>query len=102
METENPQLRAYFARASFLKSAPDARQLPCDAGIEIAFAGRSNAGKSSALNTLCAQKSLARASKRPGRTQLLNVFTLDETRRLVDLPGYGYAEVPMESLKPQD
>ena len=99
MQTENPQLRAYFARAAFLKSAPEARQLPLDSGVEIAFAGRSNAGKSSALNTLCAQKSLARASKRPGRTQLLNVFVLDEHKRLVDLPGYGYAEVPMEMRK---
>jgi GTP-binding protein len=99
MQTENPQIRAYFARAAFLKSAPEASQLPLDSGVEIAFAGRSNAGKSSALNTLCAQKALARASKRPGRTQLLNVFTLDETKRLVDLPGYGYAEVPMEMRK---
>ncbi len=99
MQTENTQLRAYFARASFLKSAPEVRQLPLDYGVEIAFAGRSNAGKSSALNTLCAQKSLARASKRPGRTQLLNVFVLDEHKRLVDLPGYGYAEVPMEMRK---
>ncbi|MEW5837570.1 MAG: ribosome biogenesis GTP-binding protein YihA/YsxC [Pseudomonadota bacterium] len=99
MQTENTQLRAYFARAAFLKSAPEARQLPQDVGVEIAFAGRSNAGKSSALNTLCAQKSLARASKRPGRTQLLNVFVLDESKRLVDLPGYGYAEVPLEMRK---
>lgn len=95
MEKENPQLRAYFARASFLKSAPDPAHLPADRGAELAFAGRSNAGKSSALNTICAQKSLARASKRPGRTQLLNVFVLDENKRLVDLPGYGYAEVPL-------
>ncbi len=99
MQIENPQLRAYFARATFLKSAPNAAQLPLDRGVEIAFAGRSNAGKSSALNTLCAQKSLARASKRPGRTQLLNVFTLDENKRLIDLPGYGYAEVPLEMRK---
>ncbi len=99
MQTENTQLRAYFARAAFIKSAPEARQLPSDLGVEIAFAGRSNAGKSSALNTLCAQKNLARASKRPGRTQLLNVFALDESKRLVDLPGYGYAEVPMEMRK---
>ncbi|MEW6444729.1 MAG: ribosome biogenesis GTP-binding protein YihA/YsxC [Pseudomonadota bacterium] len=96
MEKENPQLRAYFARAHFLKSAPDPAHLPADRGAEICFAGRSNAGKSSALNTLCAQKGLARASKRPGRTQLLNVFVLDESRRLIDLPGYGYAEAPKE------
>ncbi|MEW6764412.1 MAG: ribosome biogenesis GTP-binding protein YihA/YsxC [Pseudomonadota bacterium] len=99
MEKENPQLRAYFARASFLKSAPDPAHLPADHGAEICFAGRSNAGKSSALNTLCAQKSLARASKRPGRTQLLNVFVLDESKRLIDLPGYGYAEAPREMRK---
>ncbi len=87
-------LRAYFARAQFLLSAPDPAHLPADRGAEIAFAGRSNAGKSSALNTLCAQKNLARTSKRPGRTQLLNVFVLDGDKRLVDLPGYGYAEAP--------
>lgn len=96
MQNENPQLRAYFARASFLKSAPDPAHLPADRGAEIAFAGRSNAGKSSALNALCAQKGLARASKRPGRTQLLNVFVLDESKRLIDLPGYGYAQVPKD------
>ncbi|MFZ5467620.1 MAG: ribosome biogenesis GTP-binding protein YihA/YsxC [Pseudomonadota bacterium] len=96
MQNEDPQLRAYFARASFLKSAPDPAHLPADRGAEIAFAGRSNAGKSSALNALCAQKTLARASKRPGRTQLLNVFVLDDSRRLIDLPGYGYAEAPKE------
>ena len=62
--------------------------------LEVGFAGRSNAGKSSALNTLCDQKSLARTSKTPGRTQLINFFTLDERRSLVDLPGYGYAKVP--------
>ncbi|MDM7322406.1 MAG: ribosome biogenesis GTP-binding protein YihA/YsxC [Gammaproteobacteria bacterium] len=96
MQNEDPQLRAYFARASFLKSAPDPAHLPADRGAEICFAGRSNAGKSSALNTLCAQKTLARASKRPGCTQLLNVFVLDGSRRLIDLPGYGYAEAPKE------
>ena len=68
-------------------------QCPADSGWEIAFAGRSNAGKSSALNTLAGQKSLARTSKTPGRTQLLNFFAVDEERRLVDLPGYGYAKV---------
>jgi GTP-binding protein len=68
--------------------------LPPDRGAEVAFAGRSNAGKSSALNALCAQKSLARTSKTPGRTQQLVYFALDEDRRLLDLPGYGYAKVP--------
>ena len=62
--------------------------------MEVAFAGRSNAGKSSAINTLCENKNLARTSKTPGRTQLINFFTLDDQRRLVDLPGYGYAKVP--------
>ena len=73
-------------------------QLPSDDGIEVAFVGRSNAGKSSALNALTSQKGLARTSKTPGRTQLINLFALDETRRLVDLPGFGYAKVP-EKIK---
>ena len=81
-------------RATFTISAPDIRRLPADNGIEVAFAGRSNAGKSSALNTLTNQKSLARTSKTPGRTQLINFFSLPEGKFLVDLPGYGYAKVP--------
>ena len=81
--------------AQFLKSAASLRDMPADQGFEVAFAGRSNAGKSSALNALAAHKGLARVSKTPGRTQLLNVFTLDDQRRLVDLPGYGYAKVPV-------
>ena len=80
----------------FVTSAPDIRHLPADTGIEVAFAGRSNAGKSSALNTLTNQKSLARTSKTPGRTQLINLFQVAEGLRIVDLPGYGYAEVPEE------
>lgn len=80
----------------FVMSAPDIRHLPSDEGIEVAFAGRSNAGKSSALNTLTQQKSLARTSKTPGRTQLINLFEVKPGIRLVDLPGYGYAEVPEE------
>jgi len=80
----------------FVMSAPDIRHLPSAAGIEVAFAGRSNAGKSSALNTLTQQKSLARTSKTPGRTQLINLFEVKPGIRLVDLPGYGYAEVPEE------
>ena len=83
-----------FRHAQFLTSAAETRQLPADSGAEIAFSGRSNAGKSSALNAICDQTGLARTSKTPGRTQLLNVFALDEGRRLVDLPGYGYAKVP--------
>lgn len=84
--------------AEFVLSAAKINQLPSDEGYEIAFAGRSNAGKSSAINTLTNQKSLARTSKTPGRTQLLNYFRLDDEHRLVDLPGYGYAKVP-ESVK---
>lgn len=80
----------------FVTSAPNIRHMPRDEGIEVAFASRSNAGKSSALNILTNQKSLARTSKRPGRTQLINLFEVEEGHRLVDLPGYGYAEVPEE------
>ncbi|MGJ8691688.1 MAG: ribosome biogenesis GTP-binding protein YihA/YsxC [Thalassotalea sp.] len=86
-------------KAHFIISAPDIRKLPADNGIEVAFAGRSNAGKSSALNALTNQKSLARTSKTPGRTQLLNVFEVEEGRRLIDLPGYGFAKVPLEMKK---
>ena len=82
-----------YRRASFLVSAAKLSQTPPDSGFEVAFAGRSNAGKSSAINVLCDQKGLARTSKTPGRTQLLNFFALDDERRLVDLPGYGYAKV---------
>jgi GTP-binding protein len=85
----NPRYR----RAVFLTSAARLSQTPPDEGFEVAFAGRSNAGKSSAINTLCDQKTLARTSKTPGRTQLLNFFSIDEQRRIVDLPGYGYAKV---------
>ncbi len=81
--------------AKFLKSAGSLRDMPADTGWEVAFAGRSNAGKSSALNALAAHKGLARVSKTPGRTQLLNVFSIDDDRRLIDLPGYGYAKVPI-------
>lgn len=84
-----------YSKAVFLKSAARVIHLPDDAGYEVAFAGRSNAGKSSALNCLTGIKNLARTSKTPGRTQLINLFSLDEERRLVDLPGYGYAKVPM-------
>jgi GTP-binding protein len=83
-----------FHRAHFLISAAKLSQLPdCEGSFEVAFAGRSNAGKSSAINTLTNQKSLARTSKTPGRTQLINLFALDDHRRLVDLPGYGFAKV---------
>ena len=85
-----------YSQATFLKSAARVDQLPEDSGIEVAFAGRSNAGKSSALNCLTGIRQLARTSKTPGRTQLINLFTLkDPQHRLVDLPGYGYAKVSM-------
>ncbi len=89
----SPQIN--LRQAKFTISAPDIRHLPSDGGVEVAFAGRSNAGKSSALNTLTHQNGLARTSKTPGRTQLINIFELCEGRRLVDLPGYGFAKVPM-------
>lgn len=83
-----------FRQAEFLISANQPSQFPADKGAEIAFAGRSNAGKSSALNCISERRSLARISKTPGRTQLINFFELPERRRLVDLPGYGFARVP--------
>ncbi|MCF6767582.1 ribosome biogenesis GTP-binding protein YihA/YsxC [Thiotrichales bacterium 19S11-10] len=88
-----------YHKAHFLKSVAEIEQLPPDEGYEIAFAGRSNAGKSSALNTLTQQKQLARVSKTPGRTQLINIFPVDDERKLIDLPGYGYAKVPLKMIK---
>lgn len=85
-----------FSPAQFLKSAARLDQAPPDAGHEAAFAGRSNAGKSSALNLITGHKGLARTSKTPGRTQLINFFGVTPEARLVDLPGYGYAKVPPE------
>lgn len=82
--------------AKYLLSAHTARQLPDDTGLEVAFAGRSNAGKSSALNALTRQNALARVSKTPGRTQQLVFFEVRPERYLVDLPGYGYAKVPQD------
>ena len=89
-----------FQRAKFLTSVPRTRLAPADSGAEVAFAGRSNAGKSSALNSITAQRNLAKTSKTPGRTQQINFFDLGENRRLVDLPGYGYAKVS-EAMKQQ-
>ncbi|GGX84975.1 putative GTP-binding protein EngB [Litchfieldella qijiaojingensis] len=88
--------RLNYQTARFLTSAPTLTECPPDQGAEVAFAGRSNAGKSSAINALTQQKALARTSKTPGRTQLINFFSLgeDTARRLVDLPGYGFAKVP--------
>ena len=81
-------------RAQYLCSAHVAHQWPQDVGHEVAFAGRSNVGKSSAINAIAGQARLARTSKTPGRTQQIVFFEIDSERRLVDLPGYGYAKVP--------
>ena len=101
-ESDGASLRVVFVtmhgayrQARFLKGVARLSALPADAGAEVAFAGRSNAGKSSVINALTGRASLARISKTPGRTQLLNFFVLDDTHRLVDLPGYGYANVPV-------
>lgn len=83
-----------LAQAHYLVSAPTLRQCPPEFGREVAFVGRSNAGKSSALNCIVNRSDLARTSKTPGRTQLLNFFQLNDHLRLVDLPGYGFAKVP--------
>ncbi|HAC34708.1 MAG TPA: YihA family ribosome biogenesis GTP-binding protein [Gammaproteobacteria bacterium] len=87
-------MSSIFRQASFEISVASARQLPADEGYEVAFAGRSNAGKSSAINALTGNARLARTSKTPGRTQQLNFFRLDPLRAIVDLPGYGFAKVP--------
>ena len=84
----------FLASAAYKLAAHLPRQLPADTGREVAFAGRSNAGKSSALNALCNQNRLARTSKTPGRTQQLVFFEVEPERYLVDLPGYGYAKAP--------
>ncbi len=84
-----------YRQATFLTSASKFSQCPPDAGWEVAFAGRSNAGKSSAINSLTGNSKLAKTSRTPGRTQLINFFELSESQRLVDLPGYGFAKVPL-------
>ena len=96
-KNENP-VAALLQQAEFLKSAQKLAQCPPNEGFEVAFAGRSNSGKSSSVNTITNQNKLARTSKTPGRTQLINFFALNERLNLVDLPGYGYAKVP-ESMK---
>ncbi|HHJ11730.1 MAG TPA: ribosome biogenesis GTP-binding protein YsxC, partial [Chromatiales bacterium] len=87
-------MSARYQQTRFVMSAQKPRDLPPESLPEVAFAGRSNAGKSSALNTLCQQRALARTSKTPGRTQLINFFEVPGTGYLVDLPGYGFARVP--------
>ena len=93
----DPNRKPYHS-AHYVISAHRLDQLPPDEGFEVAFAGRSNAGKSSAINALTGQKSLARTSKTPGRTQQIVIFEIDAERRIADLPGYGFARVP-EKLK---
>src|SRR3990167_6215461 len=84
-----------YQKAYFLLSVADVKQLPTDDGMEVAIVGRSNVGKSSVLNCITQSKNLARVSKTPGRTQHINIFVIDDKRRLADLPGYGYAKVPL-------
>jgi GTP-binding protein len=89
-----------FPNVRFLLSAASEEQFPHDSGAEVAFAGRSNSGKSSAINAIMVRNGLARASKTPGRTRLLNFFEVEEGRRILDLPGYGYAEAsPVEKAQ---
>lgn len=85
---------AYYSTVNYLCGAWQSAQFPADSGVEAAFAGRSNSGKSSAINAITGRTALARTSKTPGRTQLINFFSMEESQRLVDLPGYGFAKVP--------
>ena len=91
-----------FENINFIKSANQVSQFPEDSGREIAFVGRSNAGKSTALNAIFGRKNIAKTSKTPGRTQLINFFALDDGNRVVDLPGYGFAAVSKEKRKQWD
>lgn len=91
-------MNSLYQRASFMRGAYTLPQAPPDTGSEVAFAGRSNAGKSTAINVITGIHALARVSKTPGRTQMINFFELEDDKRLVDLPGYGYAKVP-EKIK---
>jgi GTP-binding protein len=85
---------AYYPTVQYLTGAWQANQFPSEEGVEVAFAGRSNSGKSSAINAITGRLGLARTSKTPGRTQLINFFSMEQGQRLVDLPGYGFAKVP--------
>ena len=91
---DKEDMQNYFRQAEYVLSAAELHQLPKDVGYEVVFAGCSNVGKSSTLNLLTDNAKLARTSKTPGRTQCLNIFRMDDDRRLIDLPGYGYAAVP--------
>lgn len=88
---------AFFQKAHFVTSAPSMRLLPEDIGYEVAFLGRSNAGKSSCINALTQQKNLAKTSSVPGKTAMLNVFQLDAQRRIIDVPGFGYAKASQKA-----
>ena len=88
--------KIHYNQAVYMTSATKLSELPADQGVEIAFIGRSNAGKSSAINAITNIKGLARTSTTPGRTQMINFFSVDDQHRLVDLPGYGFAKVPFE------
>ena len=99
MSNEKPKSFS-FRNTCFVTSSPDIKRLPGETKAEIAFIGRSNSGKSSSLNAICDQKNLAKTSRTPGRTQLINLFKVCDGRFLVDLPGYGYAAVP-EAMKRQ-
>jgi GTP-binding protein len=92
-------IQTLFQQTTFMKSTTKLDQFPPDQGQELAFVGRSNAGKSTVMNVLCQQRQLAKSSKTPGRTQLINFFSVTEQLRLVDLPGFGYAKVPQAVQK---
>ena len=96
INTPNKSQKLNFKSTEFLQSASALNNAPSDFGCEVAFAGRSNAGKSSAINALTSNSKLARTSRTPGRTQLINFFTIADQIRLVDLPGYGFAKVPLK------
>jgi GTP-binding protein len=91
-----PPAPSAFQQVRYLGSAAEPQQLPADRGAEVAFVGRSNAGKSSAINAICGRRKLAFVSRTPGRTQMINFFSVEDNTRLVDLPGYGYARVPAD------
>ncbi len=92
-------MEKHYQQCQYLLSVHELSQLPPEGGFEVAFAGRSNAGKSSAINRICAQKSLAKTSRTPGRTQSLNFFSVADNKTIVDLPGYGYAQVSSKIKK---
>lgn len=98
-DSDGKQLPELLRNPEFILGAAEPKQFPDDSLVEIAFAGRSNVGKSSAINAITNRRKLARTSKLPGRTQQINFFTMGEKARLVDLPGYGFAQVPLSIKK---